>query len=152
MPGEFSLATADMDQYLMLLAGAALSQGAGQSGYGDGEFFNGKQLKPSFTAVEGTDGSVARSKTNARLVEMTLTFLQTAQQNNFLSQLLYLDENAPNGAGIGSFELRDMQGTTLILCTRSWITGPAEIVLNRGVEGRKWTLNAIKSLWNVGSN
>jgi hypothetical protein len=152
MPGEFSLATADMDQYLILLAGVALSQGAGQSGYADGEFFNGKQMKPSFTAVEGTDGSVARSKTNSRLCEMTLSFLQTAQQNNFLTGLLTLDENAPNGAGIGSFELRDMQGTTLILCSRAWITGPAEVVLNRGVEARKWTLNGIRSIWAVGSN
>lgn len=152
MSGDFSVKTADMDQYVILFAGVTLSNGAGQSGYADGEFFSAKQSAPSFTVTEGTDGSLTRSKTNRRLCEYTLTFLQSADQNAFLSSVLSGDENAANGAGIGSFELQDLSGTTLLLSTRAWIIGPPDVVLNRGAEGRKWVLNGPKSLWLVGGN
>jgi hypothetical protein len=152
MPGDFSIAVADMDQYTLMFANVSLSKGAGQSGYADGEFFTAKQLKPSFTFVEGTDGSVARSKTNSRMIEMTLSFLQTSANNSYLSTLLQADENTPGGIGIGSFVLKDLQGTTLIACTRCWITTPADVNLNRGAEPRKWMLHGIKSVYLVGNN
>jgi hypothetical protein len=152
MPGSFSIATADADQYTILLAGVALSKGAGQTGYADGEFCTIKQKKKSFVSVEGTDGSVARGKTNSHLLDIGLMFLQTSSNNAVLSGLLALDENTPGGAGIGTFEVRDQQGTTVVLCEYAWITGPADIILDRTPTARKWEIEAIKSIMLVGGN
>ena len=105
---EWTIATADADQYRLTVAGVPISQGAGQSGYADGEFFSCDQPKESFIIVEGTDGTVARSKTNTRVLEMAVTLLQTSASNAYLSGLLINDENNPNGAGIGSFVLQDL--------------------------------------------
>jgi|ERR1700722_6662343 len=152
MPGSFSLATADADQYRIMVAGAPISNGAGASGYGDGEFLKVAQKNDSFIVVEGSDGSVVRSKRNTRLLDIELTLLQSSASNAFLSALLLLDVNQPNGAGIGSFVMEDLQGTTLILCTRAWINKPADVMLDRGATARKWPLVGLWDVLLVGGN
>jgi hypothetical protein len=152
MPGDFSVAVADMDQYRLQVGGTNISNGAGQSGYADGKFFTSKQKSPSFTSKEGTDGAVARSKTNRRLIEVTISLLQTCASNDYLTALHQLDVNTANGAGIGSLVLQDMQGTTLVKCTRAWIVTFADIELDRDVTMRTWTLEGPWSIYAVGSN
>lgn len=150
--GDFDLSVADSDQYRLMIAGAPISNGAGASGYGDGEFLKVSQSNESFIVVEGTDGTVARSKRNTRLIDIELTLLQTSASNAFLSMLLALDVNQPNGAGIGSFVLEDLQGTTLILCTRAWLQKPADVTLDRGATARKWPLKGLWSVFLVGGS
>lgn len=152
MPGEFSLAVADADQYRIMVAGAPISNGAGASGYADGEFLKTAQSNDSFIVVEGADGSVVRSKRLTRLTDIEITLLQSSASNAYLSGLLALDVNQPNGAGVGSFVLEDLQGTTFILCTRAWIMKPADVTLDRGATARKWPLKGIWSVYNVGGN
>ena len=149
---EFSLAVADSDQYRLMMAGAPISNGAGASGYADGEFLKTSLRNDGFIEVEGTDGSVARSKRNTRLVDIELTLLQTSTSNAFLSGLYFLDTNQPNGAGIGSFVLEDLQGTTLILCSQAWVRKPADVTLNRSAEPRKWMITGMYSAYLVGGN
>lgn len=150
--GDFDLSVADSDQYRLMIAGAPISNGAGASGYGDGEFLKVSQSNESFIVVEGTDGTVVRSKRNTRLIDIELTLLQTSASNAFLSMLLALDVNQPNGAGIGSFVLEDLQGTTLILCTRAWLQKPADVTLDRGATARKWPLKGLWSVFLVGGS
>ena len=148
----WSLAVADADQYVIAVAGNPVSQGAGQSGYADGEFLTISQPKESFIVVEGTDGSVARSKTNSRVLDIKLILLQTNAYNAYLSGLLLADVNTPNGAGIGSFVVEDIAGTTLVLCTRSWVSKPADITLDRGAKARSWPITGIWDVMLVGGN
>ena len=148
----FSVKVADADQYVIAVAGNPVSLGAGQSGYADGEFLTVSQSADSFITVVGTDGSVARSKTNNRLVDIKLILLQTNSYNAYLSGLLLADVNTPNGAGIGSFVVEDLQGTTIVKCTRAWIVTFADIELDRDVSMRTWTLEGPASFWNTGSN
>ncbi len=152
MPGEWSIGIYDADQYRIQVAGVAISKGAGQSGYADGEFFKSSQPKDSFIIVEGTDGSIARSKTNTRILEMSLFLLQTSSSNAYLSALHASDLNNPNGAGIGSFIVEDLQGTTKILCTRAWIRKPADMSLDRQAGPREWMFHGIYSIYLVGGN
>jgi hypothetical protein len=147
----FQVQEYDADQIVIIIAGIAISQGAGQSGYADGEFVSIK-FPPGFSMVKGTDGTVARSKTNDRTIEIEVSFLQTNSANAALSALHAADVNTPNGTGIGSFVLEDLQGTTLIACTQSWIRQPADITLDRGAKGRKWTLDAVYDVALVGGN
>jgi Protein of unknown function (DUF3277) len=150
--GPWSVAVADADQYVLLIAGVPISQGAGQSGYDDGEWFSAKPMKPSFTTVEGADGSIMRSATNSRLMECSLNLLQTSNSNPYLSGLLIADENTQGGAGIGSLVLKDLQGTTLLICSRAWIGQWAEMTFDRGGKGRKWPITAVRDSLIVGGN
>lgn len=150
--GEFNLSVADADQYRIMMAGAPISNGAGASGYADGEFLKIALRNDGFIEIEGADGSVARSKRNTRLLDIELTLLQTGASNDLLSALYLLDTNQPNGAGIGSFVLEDLQGTTLVACTKAWVRKPAEVVLNRSAESRKWLLTGMYSVYLVGSS
>ena len=134
----------DSDQQFIEVAGVAISQGAGQSGFADGEFLSIK-FPEGFTFVKGTDGTIARSKTNDPSCEIMLNLLQTNSANAALSALYALDINQPNGAGIGSFVLKDLQGTTFVICATAWINKPADITLDRGAKGRSWPITGILS-------
>ena len=150
--GDFAVAVGDADQYRIAVAGVIVSLGPGQSAYAEDEFFTAVQKNDSFGVVEGADGTVARFKTNSRLVEMSLTFLGTGAVNDYLSALLFADVNQPNGAGIGSFVVEDLQGTTMLSCSKAWIQKPADFSLGRAVKMRKWPFVGVWSIWNIGSN
>ena len=149
---DFDLKVADADQYRIMVAGGPISNGAGASGYADGEFLKCSLRNDGWIEVEGTDGTVVRSKRNSRLVDIEITLIQGASSNDYLSVLYALDTNQPNGAGIGSFVVEDLQGTTVILCTRAWVKKPADVVLDRGATARKHMLTGIASVFLVGSN
>jgi hypothetical protein len=141
----FNVQEYDADQIVIIVAGVAISQGAGQSGYADGEFLSIK-FPEGFTFVKGTDGTIARSKTNDPSCEIMLNLLQTNSANAALSALYALDINQPNGAGIGSFVMKDLQGTSLVVCTTAWISKPADITLDRGAKGRSWSISGVLAL------
>ena len=149
---DFNVAEYDADQIKVSIAGIAVAKGAGKSGYGDGEFLSFKKVNPSFKTVEGTDGSIARSKMNSRLVQIELTLLQTSATNDRLTALWLSDENSPNGQGIGSFVAQDLQGTTKLMCTKCWISQPPDMSFDRTAKGRKWMLEGVWSVYTVGSN
>ena len=132
----------DADQIVILIAGIPISQGAGVSGYADGEFVAVK-FPDFFTDVRGTDGAIARSKTNDFTCDITVNLLQTNAANAALSLLFAADANQPNGAGIGSFVLLDLQGTTLVTCAASWIKKLPDITLDRGATGRSWEIKGV---------
>lgn len=150
--GDFTLATADADQYRLAIASIPISNGAGASGYADGQFLKISPNADGFITVVGTDGTVVRSKSNNRLLDIELSLLQSSVSNTALSALYMLDTNQPNGAGIGSFVLEDLSGTTLVLCTRSWIQKPADVTLNRSAEPRVWHIQGLYSVLLIGNN
>lgn len=152
MGADFRIAVTDADQYTLSLAGVAIAVAPGQSGFNQDEFFSISQVSDSFEDDVGADGWVERWKTNDRRVEGGITLLQSSSSNDYLSSLHALDCNQPNGAGVGSLQLKDLQGTTLILCTRTWIAKPADVALGRKSKPRKWKLRGIWSIYLVGSN
>jgi hypothetical protein len=144
--GVFNLSVQDADQYRIMLASAPVSNGAGASGYADGEFLKVTYGDDFFKLVIGTDGAAVRSKTNNRSIQVELSLLQGSATNGFLSGLVNLDLAQPNGAGIGSFVLEDLQGITNIVCSRMWIMKPAEPTLDRTATKRTWTLQGLFDL------
>ena len=152
MPGSFTLATCDADQVRVAVASIPISNGAGASGYADGQFLKISWAADTFITVVGTDGTVVRSKSNNRLLDIELTLLQSSVSNTALSALATIDQNQPNGAGIGSFVCEDLSGTTLVLCTRSWISKPTDITLNRSAEARLWKITGVADVFIAGNN
>lgn len=148
----FTVAVSDADQYRVQVAGVNISRGAGQSGYGDDEFLKISPVGESFVEALGTDGTLAWSKTNDRRLDIILTLLQTSASNDYLSALHLSDVSLPNGAGVGSFVLQDLSGTTLVKCPKARIFKPSDVVLGRGAKGREWKLRGVWDVYLVGSN
>ncbi len=149
---SFTVAVQDADQYRLQVAGVNISRGAGQSGYGDDEFLKISPVGESFVEAQGTDGTLAWSKTNDRRLDIIITLLQTSSSNDFLSALHLSDVSLPNGAGVGSFVLQDLSGTTLVKCPKCRIFKPADILLGRGAKSREWKLRGVWDVYLVGSN
>ena len=153
MADAFTVAICDSDQFRLTFAGVQLSYGAGASGYADGEFFKVTQMKPSFTEVEDTDGTVSRSKTNSRLGEAMLRTMQTnSRTNGYLSTMLMFDESNPNGAGVGTLVLQDMNGTTYFKALKAWVIGPPDQSFDRSAKEREWKFHVVRSSVIVGGN
>ena len=147
----FQVKEYDADQIRISLAGVPLAQGAGVSGFEDGEFLS-IGFKPQFGLKKGTDGSATRYKTNDREVEIKLILMQTNTLNNVLSALLFADVSAPNGIGIGSFVVADLAGTTLISVPTSWLSAPSDVSYDRVPKGRSWPISGLWDYINIGSN
>jgi hypothetical protein len=77
------------------------------SGYADGEFVSVEKDADDFTDKAGSDGEVARAKTNDKRATWKVKLLQTSLGNNILSAQRTLDLGSQNGAGVGVAELRD---------------------------------------------
>lgn len=109
-------------------------------GYADDEFLTIEQDSDDFDDVVGTDGEVTRSKTNDRRATVYLKLMQSSSTNAFLSALNLLDKNAPNGAGIGPFWVRDRQGTSLYTGATCWIAKPPDVSFGRTAKERSWKI------------
>lgn len=152
MADDFDVLEYDSDQYRISFSGVTLSKGAGATGYADGVFLKITMAKKSFESVEGTDGTLVFSKTNSRLFTAELSFLQCASNNDFLSSMLASDEQSPNGAGVGTLVVEDLQGTTLFKSLKCRVEGWPEQEFDRTAKDRKWSLTGARSKLNVGSN
>lgn len=111
-----------------------------ESGYADGEFVRIEQENPSFGAVQGTDGEVARFKTNQSLTRVTIILMQTSAANALLSALLNVDQAASNGAGVAPILIRDRQGLSVFAAPEAWIEGPPAVAYGREPGAREWAI------------
>lgn len=153
MADNFDLVVYDSDQQRITFAGYSISKGAGASGYADGVFITIKPQKPSFTTKEGTDGTVTRSKTNSRLVDIVIrTMSSNSATNGFLSALLSNDQAQPNGAGVGPFVYEDLQGTTKYSCSKCWVTAVPDFSRDREANEVEWKLTGLRSVAVIGGN
>jgi structural protein KPP10_ORF10 len=128
------LALYDADQVTVSINGIPIS------GYADGEFLSIEPEADNFSDVVGSDGEVARSKTNDRRATVTLTLLQTSASNALLSALANLDKAAPGGLGVGALLVRDRQGTAIFSAAECWISKEPTRGFGREAGPREWTL------------
>jgi len=149
----FDMKVWDPDRLRMSFGGVRISRGAGASGYASGDFAKLVQDKASFTEVEGTDGTVTRSKTYSRLTTFTLMTMQSnSLTNGFLSAQIFADEVGINGAGILPLSIQDLNGTTLFQALRAWVTKPADQDFSNEAKPREWIIKCIRDLTIVGGN
>lgn len=142
-----ALKTYSADEVSLSLAGYQID-----SGFADGEFVSVEPAADDFTDKAGADGEVARAKTNDRRATAKVKVLQTSQANDLLSQLRTLDINAPNGAGVGVFLLRDRSGGLLVRAEKAWIQKPPTVSRGREIAEYEWTLRLAKAELNILGN
>ncbi len=111
------------------------------SGYADGEFIKIAQNTEDFLPVVGTDGEVSRSKSNDKTAKVTLRLMQTSDGNAALSALNRKDKAQPNGAGVGSFLVKDRtSGTIVYQASSCWIEKPPDVSFDKTATAREWNI------------
>lgn len=113
------------------------------SGYADGEFVSVEPAADDFGDKVGSDGEVARFKTNDRRGTIKVKLLATSQGNSLLSQVRARALAAQNGEDVGVFELRDRSsGVLLAHADKVWVAKPPTISRGREVGECEWTFRA----------
>ena len=104
-----------------------------------------------FTDVEGTDGEVARGKTNASALTIELPLLQTSESNTFLSSFFIADVAAPKGAPLPFF-FSDLDGGDFVIAPGAWCPQVPQLV-NKATPGvRTWKLRTGPSQYTLGGH
>ena len=109
-------------------------------GYADGPFLTITRESDTFTSVVGTDGGVARSKTNDNRATIEIRLLSTSPSNAAMSAIFLADKEAPGGAGVGAFLCVDLNGTSLYAAGNTWIKRAPDITYDREATERVWML------------
>ena len=136
----------DPRAYAISLAGIQLD------GWADGDFMNIENESDSFTDVVGTDGEVTRMRVLDERATVTFTTQQSSPVNDTLSALLRLDKLAMNGAGVGAFSMRDLNGTSSYFAEHAWIAKRPAAGFGREVKMREWKIRCADMDANDGSN
>lgn len=105
-----------------------------------------------FTLTMSADGIGTRNATNDQSGIFTLKLAQSNPKNALLSAQRLIDISSPNGAGVATFALRDMQGTTLIVCESAWIKRPASGDWQREIQERGWQIETDRAIVFHGGN
>lgn len=106
----------------------------------------------AYSDVIGIDGETTRARTNDDRANVTIRLMQSSSANDQLSALHALDKLTPNGAGIGTFNCKDTNGTSLYNGEAAWIQKPPPVVFDRGVKEREWKIRVAKLVRTDGSN
>ena len=138
------LQTYDANENTLSIAGLLID-----SGFADGEFVSIEPQTEDYTDKVGTDGSVARSKTNDQRATIKIKLLATSEGNAKLTQLRNLALTGPNGADVGAFLLRDRTtGVILARAAETWVMKPPTLSRAREVAEYEWTLRAAKMVYD----
>lgn len=99
-----------------------------------------EHTEPTFTMIVSLDGKVTRSKTLNHTAKVTITVLSSSATNDQFAAWLTLDRDAPNGAGITNFFLKDNSGRSVYEAPEAWIEGPPAATFVREASARAWVI------------
>lgn len=123
------------------------------SGYADGTFVRVSREVDSFTKYVGSDGTVARTKSNNYSGSITITLMQTSPDNDYLTNLLALAETA-NAQSLGVFNVKitDKTGTSVFSSANAWIRKYPDVDYARDISTREWVIDVDRLEMVVGGN
>lgn len=92
---------------------------------------------PEFEVVEGSNGSVERSRMVRNLYTVTLPMMQTSLQINAIETMRVADEKT--GAGPYPFAITDLNGSYVLMGV-AWVQSMGDAVKGRQAQPRNITL------------
>lgn len=137
----------DPDQISVMIVGIPIT-----GGFAEGEMVTITQDEDDFSEVVGTMGDVTRSKRMNKMCTITVRLLQASSANALLSALSNIDQAAPNGAGIGPSEIKDLQGTSVFFFDKSWIAKVPDVSFDATDTVREWKVRGNRAARVDGSN
>lgn len=136
----------DPDRHVISVGGVRIQ------GFAPGSYITVTNVSEAFNDDVGSDGETARVKSNDRRVDVVIKLMQTAQSNDYLSGLHQTDLDAPNGAGVVSFQMVDLDGNTAVHGSKAWVKKFPDGDEDRTPKSREWTIRIASGDRVVGSN
>jgi hypothetical protein len=110
-------------------------------GFGEGTFVKVSRKTPSFSTKVGAGGDVVRTKSRDRRGTIEITLMQSSPSNDYLSGLCVTDELVDQGVGaVGPALVKELNGTTVMGGTSSWVTQPADAEYAADSGMRTWVI------------
>ena len=110
-------------------------------GFGEGTFIKMSRKTPSFSTKVGAGGDVVRTKSLDHRGSFEITLMQSSPSNDYLSALVVTDEAVAAGVGaVGPAMFKELNGTTNIAGSASWVTQPADAEYGADSGMRTWTI------------
>lgn len=122
-------------------------------GYADGSSIKVEREEDSFGKKAGARGDVIRFRKRNRMGMVTVTLLPSSPTNDFFAAALVSDEEgATVDAGVGSFFLKDLNGSTIIEARSAWIRKPSDVEVGEEPVNREWIIDCAElKIWPGGS-
>jgi hypothetical protein len=118
------------------------------SGFMDGTFVEVEFAEDAVTVHTGADGTISLVLNGSRLAYVTITLAQTSPDNAKLSAQV-ADPDA-NRLPTGTFNMKDLNGNTLVSGTDAFIVKTAKIDFGKSITGRAWKIGIPVATINVG--
>ncbi|MFI8570491.1 phage structural protein [Stenotrophomonas bentonitica] len=120
------------------------------TGYAEDTFISVEEMGDGISSVVGANGEKARSMSQNRSLQVTLTLLQTSKSNDVLSAAAEFDR-ASHGQGALPMAITDLTGRTLIADASSWVVKKPNSEFGATVGTREWTLETSNdAIYHVG--
>lgn len=121
------------------------------TGYAEDTFVNIEENGDGMSQTVGANGEVARSVSQNRTCNITLTLQQTSPSNDVLSALV--DADRLTGDGLFSVAIADLRGSTVLTDSNSFIPKKAASGFGNAVGTREWTITTSNApAYNVGGS
>lgn len=105
----------------------------------DGTFITVERDEDTWSKSYGSDGDVARVRNRKRGGKATVTLMGISPTNDQLSTIVDIDERT--GLGVGTFQVLDLNGTTLVHATNGWLVRPANYEAGNEHTNREWMID-----------
>ncbi len=120
------------------------------TGYAEDTFISVEEMGDGISSVVGANGEKARSMSQNRSLQITLTLLQTSKSNDVLSAAAEFDR-ASHGQGALPMAITDLTGRTLIADPSSWVVKKPNSEFGATVGTREWTLETSNdAIYHIG--
>lgn len=117
-------------------------------GYAPDSFISIEQVEDTFSMAQGADGYATRARTSNRNATATITLLASSPSNDVLTAAYNKDVKA--GVAV-SFQLVDLNGTTLVRAAKAWVRRLPTVEFGSGADNtREWALDLFEADISVG--
>ena len=97
-----------------------------------------ERSSPVFRHIQGIRGKHTRVRDDDTSCTITLSVMQTSPANEYLSEILALDNK--NGTGRMEVSLKDTSGNSKFYSVEAYITGYPSTSFSEDIEYRSWTI------------
>lgn len=122
------------------------------SGYADGTFVNITRDIPASTLTTGASFHSTRVIRANTASTITLSLLQTSEDNDVLTDLLAVDVAVRDNTGLFNITIKDNSGRSLYYSDQAFIGNEPDRTFSSGAEQRDWTLSAVNLVSYTGGN
>lgn len=119
-------------------------------GFADGTFIKAMLNDDNVKMTVGARGDVARAVSSDESGEITMTLLQTSEDNQFFSELAIQDRL--DGSGVVNVFIKDQNGRSLHEAKDAWIKKTSDAEYGKEITNREWVFSCAQLIQNVGGN